>query len=140
MASPAADVALLLQNALVGTIGTNIYIGKLPDQNDAPHKAIGVFDTGSAYTNPKWQRDEFLVQILVRGPQQNYQEGYDFAEAAKGAVLGVQPQTLNGNYYAGFLLNGGINGLGTDQRDRHIFSLNFRVIAENRPGGVRDPF
>jgi hypothetical protein len=128
MASPAADVALLLQNALVGTIGTNIYIGKLPDQNDAPHKAIGVFDTGSAYTNPKWQRDEFLVQILVRGPQQNYQEGYDFAEAAKGAVL------------AGFLLNGGINGLGTDQRDRHIFSLNFRVIAENRPGGVRDPF
>jgi len=140
MTSVAKDMADLLETRGVGTVGTDIYIGQLPDRNDSPDKAIGVFETGAIYLNPRCQRDELMVQFLARGPQRDYETSYTWAKQVQDAILGIPPQTVNGKSYVLFVSIGGISHTGMDQRERHVFSLNFKIVSENVPGGVRLPF
>lgn len=140
MTSPAKDIADLLQTQGVGTVGTNIYVGTIPDTSDAPEECIGVFDTGDLFTSPKWKRDEHTIQVLVRSGERDYAGGYTLAKAVKDALLGIPPQTVNSKSYVLFVMIGGINHLNNDQRDRARFSLNFKVVVENVSGGVRESF
>lgn len=138
--SAAADIADFLETEGVGTVGTDIYIGQVPDTPSSAEACIGVFDTGAIFINPKWQRDEMTIQILVRGPERDYETGYATAKTVQDTLLGIDPQTINGRSYVLFVMLGGINSLGADQRDRSRFSLNFKIVRENVSGGVRESF
>lgn len=140
MTSVAKDMADLLEAQAVGVVGTNIFTGQLPDRDNVPDKAIGVFETGGIFISPKWQRDEIMVQFLTRGPQRDYETSYAWAKQVQDAILGISPQVINGKSYVLFVMIGGISHTGMDQRERHVFSLNFKVVSENVPGGVRESF
>ena len=140
MTSPAEDIAQILDDEGLGTIGTDIFVGTVPDTEDAPAAAIGVIDTGALFLSPKWKRDELTVQILVRGPRRAYNTGYATAKAVMDTLLGIEPVTVNSHDYVLFVILGGIAHLGNDARDRAMFSINFKVVLENVPGGVRSSF
>jgi len=140
MTSPAEDIGEILEDAGVGTVGTDIYIGTIPDTDDAPHAAVGVIDTGALFLSPKWKRDELTVQVLVRGPKRSYNVGYAKAKEVMDALLGIEPVTVNSHDYVLFVILGGISHLGNDAQDRAMFSLNFKVVLENAAGGVRESF
>ena len=140
MTSPAEDIAQILEDGGIGTIGTDIFIGTVPDTQDAPAAAIGVMDTGALFLSPKWKRDELTVQVLIRGPERAYTTGYAKAKAVMDTLLGIQPVTVNAHDYVLFVILGGIAHLGNDKQDRAMFSLNFKVVLENVPGGVRSSF
>ena len=140
MTSPAEDIAEILENNGVGTVGTDIYIGNIPDIDDAPNAIVGVMDTGALFLSPKWKRDELTIQVLIRGPKRSYNLGYTKAKAVMDALLGIDPVTVNSHDYVLFVAIGGINHLGNDAQDRAKFSLNFKVVLENASGGVRESF
>lgn len=66
-------IALLIENNLLGTFGTNIFCGKEPDSPDA---CITVYNTGgipSKCLDPEERSDESLnIQIRVRANSYRY--------------------------------------------------------------------
>jgi hypothetical protein len=137
MGSPAKDIATILQTDGVGTLGSTIFYGKLPKDIDS---CVVVFDTGGVYANPKWKRDELLVQVIIRGPKEGYEAGYALAKKVKDSLLGRDAVTVDSIDYIFFVMNGDINALGYDDRNRPQFSTNWRICRENVPGGNRDAF
>lgn len=139
--SLAKDMATLLVSQGVGTaLGTNVFYGQMPDQDGTVDASWAVIETGAIDMNPKWKRDELTFQVLIRGPQQDYDTGYTNAKAAMDAFLGIANQTVNGTDYLQWNAIGGINSLGADSRDRSRFSINFRVVRENVSGGARSTY
>jgi len=128
MSIPSKDISEILQTDGVGVIGTSIFYGKMPD-NVEP--VIAVYDAGGSFSNPKWKRDELTIQVLVRGPQNAYETGYDIAYNVKNSLLGHDPVTINGSLYSLFTILGDINGLGYDDSNRARFSMRFKVVREN---------
>lgn len=137
MTSPAKDIAELLETNGVGTVGTNIFVGHLPLELS---NIVGLFDTGGIYVNPKWKRDEFTLQILIRGPKEDYEGGYAKAKAVKDAILGIDTVTINSTDYLQFIIIGDITFLSFDDKKRPQFTTNWRIVRENQPGGVRSDF
>lgn len=138
--SLAKDMATLLQTQGVGTVGTDIFYGTMPDTDLHPDAAWAVIETGATFVNSKYKRDELTFQVLIRGPRQDYDTGYTNAKTAFDALLGIANQTVNGTDYLQFNTDSGIINLGNDARDRARFSINFRVVRENVSGGARSTF
>lgn len=143
MSSPAFDVATILANSAIGVLGTDIFVGEMPEENpsrNVPHRCIAVIDAGGNFSNPKWKRDELVIQILVRSPLHDYNNGYNLAYSIKNSLLGSNPGTINNSLYSLFVLEGDINSLGKDENGRARFTLRFRVVRENFTGDSREDF
>lgn len=141
MASPAVDLANHLHTLAAYTLGTNVFIGRLPESPDA---CVAVMDTGAVLLNPKYQRDEVLVQFIVRGTKPNalgteYQTSYAIAKDIQNVFLGTVNLIIGGTEYFAFNAIGGINALGYDSAKRPLFSFNIRVTKDNETGGNRIP-
>jgi len=135
--SPAKDIADFLQTQGVGTVGTDIFVGKMPPDIS---QNMTVYDTGGLSPNPKWLRDEPTVQVMVRGDERDYEATYTLALDVKNALLGCSPTTINSKSYVFFNMLGDITFLKHDQSERPMFSLNFRLVVENDPNGTRTTF
>lgn len=138
--SLAKDMADLLATQGVGTVGTNIYYGMMPDHDDAPDECIAVIATSPLFLNPKWKRDELTFQVLIRGSKRSYETAAAKAKAVMDALLGIDNQTVNGNTYLQWNITSGPSALGYDSRERAAFSVNFRCVQENASGGVRSTY
>lgn len=132
-ASPAYDIAQLLEDKGVGVLGYDIFVGMMPQSTNISNidKCIGVYDTGGVRSLPTYQRDEMLIRFQIRGNPNEYGETYNFANSLKEAVNGCKPVTINDKDYILFVLVGDINSLGIDDRDRPRFSLRLRIVREN---------
>lgn len=137
MGSPAKDIAKLLEDGKVGRLGRKIFYGQMPEDKEP---AVAVLDTGGVFANPLWKRDEFTIQVLVRGKPQDYEAGYKLAKDVKDVLLGCKPVTIDSIDYILFVMIGDITSLGYDEQKRPRFSLNFRIVKENEPGGTRLDF
>ena len=127
MGSPAYDIALILQDAGVGIIGTDLFIGKQPD---APDASLTVFDVGGTSPNPIWARDEPEFSILSRGSSDDYNGGWDKAKEIKDALLGLSDQTIGDAIYALFYLRTDTTFISYDSDNRPTFSQNWRCNVD----------
>lgn len=101
MATVAEEVADKLANLGLGTVGTSIFIGIMPEKPDA---VISVSETGGQapefgfgtaglkYENPN-------VQIMVRGERGDYEGPRTRIETAYRGLAEVQGATLGSTYY-----------------------------------------
>ncbi len=129
MTAPSVGVKDLLVDAAVGVYGTagdwQIIISKLLDKSD---QCIALYDTGGLTPNPRWALDFPGVTIHVRG--KDYLSTYDKAKQVRDVLLGLPSQVINGDNWDGVLQIGETMFLGYDQKDRPMFSLNFRLFLE----------
>lgn len=125
--SPAFVIGGLLATAGVGTMGTDVFVGRMPDSPDAN---ITVYDQGGASPNPVWLRDEPSFSMLIRGTKNDYNGVYNKALEAKDAILGLSDQTVGDNIYALFYLRSDITFVSYDSDNRPQFSMSWRMVVD----------
>lgn len=129
--SPAKGVADILQTATLGTQGADsgwsILVGRLLE---VPNTIIAVYDTPGESPNPKWLLNEPHFQVMIRGGKDDYQGGYAKANDVRDVLLGMNPQTVNGDRWDGVLMLGDIVFLRYDENNRPLFSSNYKIFLE----------
>lgn len=116
------QVAQALSNAGLGTIGTNIFLGNLPE---TPDNAILVLNTGGYQPSVDIPNKRPTFQVLIRNT--DYEAGENNLSTVRStlhqhrnAVL-VTGQTYF--YYIYAVSEGG--NIGRDENGRDMFSINF---------------
>lgn len=126
MNPPSKDIASIIQSAGIATLGTDMFVSNLPDD---PDDCVALIDTGSwgepesdlGYSYP-------LLQVVVRGAQNEYLSTYSKAVSIRDTIMGLSPQTINSIWYSGFWVSMDVSSLGRDERDRIKFAINFRIM------------
>ena len=132
----AADVAGFLNGKVAGattlTLGTNLFIGKMPGQDKAPvHPCVAVLGTGGPQAEPYiGGRRESLyrptVQVLVRGPAGDDQAG---ALVAREILAWLNLQVVTG-YVSWNVRESAPTYLGTDRDQHGLWSLNLECLYQ----------
>jgi len=135
MASPAFDIATMLVSDGVGTLGTDLFVGRIPEE--ATNFSVGVMDAGGIEPNPAYVRDDYDVQVIVRGDVNGYSAGWDKAVVIKNLLLGRAPETVGTDIYARFIMRGNVGFIGYDTLQRPKFSINFRITIDGVDTGNR---
>ena len=131
------DIATFLAAQGVGTVGTDIFVGREPSE---PDEVISIFDIGGIAPNPKFLRDEPQIQCRVRGAVNDYDNAFIKAQLIKDTLLGAQPRRLNGTDYVLFTQIGEILSLGYDENNRVALVSNWQLVREPDSGGNREAF
>lgn len=121
----AEQVATYLQDELlVGTLGTNIFIGRLPEKNDAPVNAIAVIDTGGVASDVDLPLTSPTFQILIRNT--DYDAGSTLLMTIHDGLHQFFGELVTGQNYF-YVLHAQNRGghLGQDASGRELFSINF---------------
>ena len=143
MRSPATNLAMLLDDALVGAVAKaqvtlSRWLIKVGRMSEETNRLIVCSDTGGSTPNPKWALDFPNISVFVRGGVNEYEEAWVKANQVKSALLGIDPTVFEDVRWDGITMRSDIFNTGYDERDRPTFSLNFRVIQEPVVGGVVD--
>ena len=129
MGSSAEDVASYLSTEGFGTLGAasgwGIYIGKEPTK---PNTTITVYDTGGTMGNPESLYDP-TIQVRVRS--HSYEDAYEKAEDIRDdLVVDSTARIIGGWLYTGFWLISDIAKIATDENEREVLTVNFRLMRE----------
>lgn len=139
MANPVVGAIQILQTAGVGTLGASsgwgLFGGALPD---TPNNAIAVMQSGGLQPWAGYALDFPQIQVLVRSDAAAYLTGRTKANAVKDALLGIDPQTADGDDWWGVTMISDITELGRDKQSRFLFSLNFQVFLAPANTGNRE--
>lgn len=119
------DIATLLVNGGLGTLGQDIFIGTEPAD---VRECLTIYDTGGANQNPKFALDEATFQVRCKSA--NYLTGYEQLSQVKFIVEGRQPEVINDTKYLGFWTTSNIVFMARDGRCNFIWVVNFRVTRE----------
>lgn len=125
--SCARDICLFIQSEGFATLGTDMFLGNEPEaQNDA--LTLTVYDTGGeqgesyvGYQNP-------TIQIRCRAVV--YTTGYAKLVQIRDRLLQTYGFDYSGWHYTGFWLISDIAKIGSDDQNREIFTINFRLMRE----------
>lgn len=127
MTTPAYIIAQHLESVGFGTIGAEsgeaIFISREPDE---PSEVLTVYDTGGE--NPDtFDQDLFRNTIQIRVKSDNYLTGYEKQKNIRLELLASVNQ-VSGIIRA-FQI-GGINDIGTDDKERFLFTTNYSLLME----------
>lgn len=125
--SVVSEIGSQLQSAGVGTVGTNLFEGLLPE---SPAEAVAVLEhTGLTpiRTSGRVAVERPSVEILVR--HTDYESGYTKAKAVRTALQNFTG-TILGVRYLEVTMAGSIYVLGTDELRRFLFALHFKIMKE----------
>ena len=137
MANPASMIRDLLITDAVGvdsvTADWSVFLFQEPETPDA---VITVYNAGGEARDPKWGLDFPSIQVRVRGKPGDYTTAYTKISDVVTALLGRDPETVQGDEIQAFNMLGDIIQLGFDQSNRPLLVVNFRLIIEpTLPGG-----
>lgn len=114
------DLAIALQSAAVGTLGTDLFLGWLPD---APAAAMALYETGGQ--PPSYIHQALTpaiirpsVQVMVRDTE--YATGRERMQDAYDALCALSSYLLVSPLQEPF-------SLGRDADDRPLFAVNFSI-------------
>jgi hypothetical protein len=121
------DVKDILTESAAGALGlvfgTNLFIGTEPPEPDA---AVTLYDTGGH--DPDIQNDLYQPTLQVKGRGGNYLAAYATMRAVMAYLTAERNITVGGTRYLAFWPVGDINALGRDEKNRALFTLNFRTM------------
>lgn len=133
------DLAVLLQMEGLGTVGTNLFEGRIPqDAPGVPDALIALFAVPGL--SPEHTHDiagpaveQAVVQVRVRGTatQGGYAAAWQKVTQAFLALDGVHNQTVNGVYYRQIRALQSPFGLAEDESARP--HLVFNVLCQKEP-------
>lgn len=121
----ADDIATYLQTAGIGTVGSSIFIGQMPD---APTNCIALYQYGGepplvvgGIENPR---------LTVRVRNATYLNGQNKARDVLKALHTLNEQTISAHRYLYIRAAGSIAQLGRDHEGRSLFTVDFIVTKE----------
>jgi hypothetical protein len=130
-----ATPAMLMKDYIVADgrstefTGWTFKFGALPA---TPNQVIAIVDQGGPAGMPHLLLDYMGLQFLVRSEVggSGYQDSYLMIRKVRDIVLGVCGHPTEFSELNGVLERGNIVPLGYDDKDRHIWSWNARLIVE----------
>lgn len=118
----ATELADYLATHSVGTVGTDIFIGRQPA---TPNSCVTVIETGGQAPSGYTPLSRPTVQVIVRDP--SYETGRAKADAVFAALHQLANRDL-GSHFIYFVLSiADIGYLERDENERHEWSMNFRM-------------
>lgn len=123
MNSPSDDIATILEDAGIGTKGTDLFSGSLPDTKMV--LVIGVIDTGGFDTEYNTSIGKPTVQIRVRGAKFN--DVYTKVAEIVAEISQAVDVTIDTTRYIHILETSQPINLGLDDSNRWNYTLNFRM-------------
>lgn len=127
MASPAQDIASLLQTEGVGTLGSTIFYSREPVKDGV---LITVYDIGGADPEPLWLRDYPNIQVRVKGTPNSYDATFSKAQEIKEALVNHDPVVIDTANYTGIWLTSDLVHLSNDESNRPVIVGQYRLIRE----------
>jgi hypothetical protein len=118
-------------HASQGTLGTNIFLGALPETPDA---CVAIYENaGSSPTftmgNGGIRIDYPMLQIIARASREDYPTARDKADTIRILLASVLEQTVSGVHIMRIEPMGSVNLLGVDPKYRPLVSVNFRCLV-----------
>lgn len=124
------EVAIFLQTAGVGTIGTDLFKGSRPDE---PDDCVTIYEypgNASEYVQNKPTPNQESVQLQIVGRGKQYEVVRAKVKIAWDAMQLVQA-TLSGVKYRRLHPNASLGLIGRDNNDRVL--IGFNATAEKEP-------
>lgn len=118
----AMDIAAYLQTQALGTVGTNIFYGFLPD---TPDNAIAIYDT-SGRPSELHEIDRPNFQVVVRNT--SYANAASVIESIQALLQNVTNTTINSQFYASISNLQAPFSAGWDSEKRVEFKQNYVTI------------
>ena len=124
MAIYSDNVADYLEAQGVGTVGTDIFVGYLPD---TPDSCIAVLETGGTEPDAYLPFREPTFQVLIRNT--TFEEGQTKLASVRSTLHQLNNITLvTGGFYFYYILAIAEGGhIGRDDVGRDMFSINFKA-------------
>ena len=120
-----SDIGNYLQAQGIGTLGTNIFLGLMPDQ---PDNCVALFEYAGSPPDLHWEGEYPGLQVRVRN------KGYAAARTKIGEVMeklhGLHEKTLSGTRYLLIKARGSPEVLKRDNNNRVELFVNFEIIKE----------
>ena len=132
MSSTLQEIGALLATAGVGTVGTSLFLGYMPDQPDAcgaiyeyggERAELGFGVPGVQFENPS-------VQVVFRAGPQEYAAPRALAETAFRELAEVQATTLSGTRYLIVRPKQSPFEMKRDEAERVYIACNFDIRKE----------
>jgi len=124
------DVANYLNSQSIGSLGASsgwgIFVGWEPP---APDTTITIYDTGGTVGNPDASMYDPTIQVRVRG--HSYANAIAKAEEIRDDLAIEKTARIIGDWlYTGFWVTADVVKIDTDEKNRHVFTVNFRLMRE----------
>ena len=120
------DIGTYLKNQGIGTPGTDIFLGLMPDQ---PDNCVSLFEYAGSPPDLHWAGEYPGLQVRVRN------KSYAAARAKIGEIAkelhGLHEQMLSGTRYLLIKARGSPEILKRDASNRVELVLNFEVMKES---------
>jgi hypothetical protein len=120
-----SDIGNYLQDQGIGTLGTNIFLGLMPDQ---PDNCIALFEYAGSPPDLHWSGEYPGLQVRVRN--KSYAAARTKIGEAMTALHGLHEQTLSGARYLLIKARGSPEVLKRDNNNRVELFVNFEIIKE----------
>lgn len=123
--SVSKDVATLLHDNAIATLGTDLFYGQKKQDAD---RQIVIIDTGGFEVDLPDLYEQSTFQVLVFSSRgEDFNTIFTLSRQAHDLIISVNNVTINSNEYPAFFPSGqsGPYSLGLDDEDRHVFSCNY---------------
>jgi len=119
------EIGTYLQSKGIGTLGTNLFLGLMPDQ---PDNCVVLFEYAGSPPDLHWNGEYPGLQVRVRN------KSYTAARIKIGEVIqklhGLHEQELSGTRYLLIKARGSPEVLKRDNNNRVELFVNFEIIKE----------
>ena len=119
------EIGAYLATQNVGTVGTDIFLGLMPDQ---PDNCIALFEYAGSPPDLHWNGEYPGLQVRVRN--KSYAAARTKIGEAMTALHGLHEQTLSGTRYLLIKARGSPEILKRDNNNRVELFVNFEIIKE----------
>jgi len=120
-----SDISTYLKNQGVGTPGTDMFLGLMPDQ---PDNCIALFEYAGSPPDLHWNGEYPGLQVRVRN--KSYAAARTKIGEAMTALHGLHEQTLSDTRYLLIKARGSPEILKRDANNRVELFVNFEIIKE----------
>ncbi len=124
-------IADYLQAQGRGTVGTDIFIGLMPD---SPDTSVTVYESAGPGTIQTFgggvALDRVSIQISVRGVRDDYPTARNRAVTIRDTLASVTEVTQGSVRFVRLDPTGYVNSIGRDEEDRPVFTINFIATVD----------
>lgn len=121
-----SDLAQYLEDQGVGTQGTDIFVGYLPDEVNT---GLCVIDTGGTPQDPDLPHRTKTFQVFIRGA--NYTDGQALVDSVRDTLHQLTNTTIGSFYFYYILALSDGGHIGQNDRGLDEFSINFSALCHD---------